>query len=134
VSADLILICRQCRFPIEGDAGYLRVTYADINKHQQQEQEYRARHPEGSAVSLEDFLLYPDPVHWLACHDPCEPEPGVDAYQIDAARFRTWRDVCGWTAHLMEKNWFAATDWDNLLRELAGETEATTVKVLARSA
>lgn len=133
MSADLALICQQCRFPIEGDTGYLRVTYADIHKYQRDEKAYRERHPEGEAVSLEDFLLGPDPIHWRAYHDKCEPEPDASAYQIDAAKLRTWQGLAHWTAHLMEKNWFASTDWDCLLREAAGDTEARTLRVLARA-
>jgi hypothetical protein len=33
----------------------------------------------------------------------------------------------------MEKNWFAATDWDCLLREAAGDSEPVTLRALARA-
>jgi hypothetical protein len=131
--SDLTLICGKCRFPIDGDTGYLRVTFAAIHEHRQAEREYRERNPEGSAVSMEEFLLGPEDVHWLAYHGKCEPEKDQDAYQIDAARLRTWQQLCHWTAHLMEKNWFALTDWDRLLREAAGDSEARTLRVLARA-
>lgn len=132
-AADLTLICRRCRFPIDGDTGCLRVTYAAIAQYRQQDREYRERHPEGSAVSLEDFLLGPDPVHWLAYHGKCEPVPDADAYQISAARLRTWQDLAHWTAHLMAKSWFGFTDWDVLLEQVAGGAEPTTLRVLARA-
>lgn len=122
MTADLALICRACAEPIEGDTGCLRVTFAALAERRQQEQEYAERHPEGSAFSITDFLLGPKPVHWLAYHDKCEPEPDLDAYQIDAVQLRTWRGFAKWTAHLMAKNWFAATDWNSLLLEAAGET------------
>lgn len=133
MTADLTLICRKCRFPIDGDTGYLRVTFADIHENRAQQRAYDERHPEGSAVSMEEFLLGPEDVHWRAYHDKCEPEKDRDAYQIDAARLRTWQHLCWWTAHLMEKNWFALTDWDCLLREAAGEGEAKTLRALPRA-
>lgn len=133
MTADLTLICHGCRFPIEGDTGALRVTFADIAKNRQQDAEWKASHAEGTAMDLAEFLLGPDHVHWRAYHDKCEPEPDLSAYQIDAAKLRTWRDLARWTAHLMSKNWFAATDWGVLLEQAAGDSEPTTLRVLARA-
>lgn len=134
MTADLTLICGTCGFPIAEDTGCLRVTMAEVRDHLRQYAEWRQAHPEGSAIDLAELLLAPDEIHWGAYHYACDPARGEDQYQIDAGRIATWRAVCHWTAHLMEKNWFAATDWDDLLRELAGDSPASTFRILERSA
>lgn len=133
MTADLALICHKCQFPVNGDSGYLRVLYADIHKHRDQERAYRQLHPEGEAVSIEDFLLGPEDIHWRAYHAACDPEIDQPCYAIDAERIQTWAQLCHWTAHLMEKTWFPATDWDCLLEQAAGDAEPTTLRVLARA-
>lgn len=134
MSAELTLICRKCSFPIAGDMGCLRVSFEAIREHARREREWKADHPAGSAVDINDFLLGPDEIRWEAYHDACDPAKGDDCYQIDAVQLTTWQGVCRWTAHLMDKNWFPSTDWDHLLRELAGEIPATTIRILERSA
>ena len=132
MNADLTLICHKCRLPIEGDTGYLRVTYPDLHKYREQEREYSERHPEGEAVSITEFLLGPEEIHWLPYHDKCEPEPDLDAYQIDAVQLQSWQCLARWTAHLMSKNWLPHTDWDELLREVSGESKVEQPRILVR--
>lgn len=130
MNADLVLICHLCRESIEGDTGALRVTFAELAEHRQREAEWKASHA-GELVDLTDMLLAPEDVHWRAYHDRCDPDFEQSSYQIDAMKLRTWRDLARWTAHLMGKNWFPFTDWDDLLREAAGEWRAVRIKVLA---
>ncbi|MFC8704910.1 hypothetical protein ACFUIV_22365 [Streptomyces anulatus] len=42
--------------------------------------------------------------------------PGEGAYDIPAAKTRSWEQLLDWTAHLMEKSWLSHTDWDDFLR------------------
>ena len=47
----------------------------------------------------------------------------------------TWAGLSRWTAHLMAKNWFPLSDWDEVLREAAGEsTESPRIVSRVRSA
>jgi hypothetical protein len=136
MNADLTLICGICIFPIGDGTGWLRVTFADIHKHREQRAEYdayRRDSGEPATLSMLEMLIGPEPIHWRAYHAKCEPEADQDAYQIDSERICTWRQLAHWTAHLMEKNWFADTDWDCLLREVAGDSPAETIQVLERA-
>lgn len=134
MTAELALICRGCKRPVDDEDGSLRVTYAAIEQYRKAEQQWQARNL-GMAVDLAELLTGPDEARWLAYHDRCDPEAGIGAYQIDAEHLSTWRDLARWTAHLMGKNWFAWTDWDELLREAAGVIPPVTIQVLdARSA
>ena len=130
--ADLTLVCQGCRQPIEGDTGCLRVTLADLDRFRRQEADYGSRHPAGEAVSIEEFLTAPDPVSWHSYHDRCDPEKDLDAYQIDAAKLSTWQGLARWTAHLMEKNWLGCTDWDEVLREVAGVSTSKHPRIAVR--
>ncbi|WP_329045622.1 hypothetical protein OG738_29145 [Amycolatopsis sp. NBC_01488] len=49
---------------------------------------------------------------WRITHDECEPGEG---YRIAVERIRTWPAYLRWTAHLMAEDWFAATDWRELV-------------------
>jgi len=97
---DLTLICETCRFPINGDTGCIYVVFADINRARR-----RVR----------------DEIHWRTSHYAHFTEGERDAYEISAERIASWRQLTWWTAHLMEKNWFPLSDWDELLRELVGD-------------
>jgi hypothetical protein len=130
---DLTLICHGCKFPVGDGDGWLRIMLSDIHVYRDAERAYRAVHPEGEAMSLAGLLLAPEPVHWRAYHAHCETEPQEGAYQIGSERVRTWAQFAHWTAHLMEKNWFQLTDWDCLLREVAGDSPAETIQVLERA-
>ncbi|MBO0813601.1 MAG: hypothetical protein J2P30_00370 [Actinobacteria bacterium] len=133
MNADLALICCACLLPIEGDTGFLAAAYPDIAKAKREHAEWEASHGDG-AISLEDFILPPEDIHWRAYHDRCNPDPDGSAYQIGSAELSTWRGLTRWTAHLMAKNWFALSDWDDLLREAAGESPATRIMVLGQVA
>ena len=131
MTAELALICRACRQPIEGDTGALRATYAAINSVRAAEAEWAERQGD-RAISITELMLAPEPVPWLPYHDRCDPEFESASYQIDSAQLSTWRHLARWTAHLMSKNWFPFSDWDELLREAAGEVPATRIQVLER--
>ena len=95
---NLTLICESCRFPINGDTGCIYTTFAEI------------RTPSESDV-----------IRWRTSHYAHFAEGVRDTYEISAERITTWRQLAWWTAHLMEKNWFPQSDWDDLLRELSGD-------------
>ncbi|MGW1643176.1 hypothetical protein [Streptomyces lavendulae] len=64
----------------------------------------------------DDIFGYPEKVRWQAHHARCDPAPGGGAYDIPAAKIRSWEQLLDWTAHLMEKSWLSHTDWDDCLR------------------
>lgn len=129
---DLTLICDDCGQPVVGDTGYLYVTYADIHAAREAAERRREVTKPGAPVNIMEFMLAGGPALWRVTHD--RHRPSDDAYYIDAVRFDSWRKVAHWTAHLMEKNWLQHTDWDYLLRELAGDIPAKRVRVTAREA
>ena len=93
---DLTLVCETCRFPIHGDAGCIYATFADMRRSS-------------------------DTIRWRTSHYAHFTEGERDTYEISSERISTWRELIWWTAHLMEKNWFPRSDWDDLLRELGGD-------------
>jgi hypothetical protein len=131
---DLTLICEICRFPIEGDTGAIYATFPDINAARAREREERHGAVEVSSIDIVDLLMEPGPIHWRTGHYAHPEVQEVDSYEIDAVRIATWPALAHWTAHLMEKNWFALSDWDDLLREVAGEIPSRRIRVAAKEA
>lgn len=52
---------------------------------------------------------------WHVTHDGCAPVMPSWAYAIPVERIATWPAFLHWTAHLMNKGWLAATDWDHFI-------------------
>jgi hypothetical protein len=130
--SDLTWLCDRCGQPVKPEDGGVRVTHAEILEHRRTEAAYDEAHAPGEAVELHEFLLVPPDIRWRPLHFRCDEERG-DAYCIDILFVGTYRGICKWTAHLMAKNWLELTDWDHLLREVAGEIPSTRV-VLAQAA
>ena len=99
MNAELVMFCGRCRAPVDGDTGFIGVRHAAL-----------ARAGTG-----------PGEVLWETLHHSCDPDPGNDCYAINAERIATSPALAWWTAHLMGKTWLALTDWDEVLREAAGE-------------
>lgn len=124
--SDLVLVCYGCKFPVGDGDGWLRVLYSDIREYTQRERAWNER-AKGHALSVENFLLGPDLVHWRAYHRQCDPDMSEDSYWISSERIRTWPQLVRWTAQLMEKNWFGSTDWSSLLMDAVGDAERALV-------
>jgi hypothetical protein len=107
VNAELDIMCPRCRHAIPRGRGCLWVSYAEI----------RGGIRESGGQTAEG----PDEITWKVHHDGCTAEPG-DAYSIEVVQISTWAGLSRWTAHLMAKTWFPLSDWDELLREAAGES------------
>jgi hypothetical protein len=130
VIPELDIICRKCKRPVHG--GCLWVSFDEIRTlpalHSDWEDQRAA-----SAVTLESLGDMPAEIAWKVHHDGCTPEL-EDAYSVEATQVSTWAALTSWTSHLMSKNWFAYSDWDEVLREAAGEsTEAPRIVARQRS-
>lgn len=110
---DLTLICELCGQTIPPETGCLYVLHSDINR-------------AGRDVAFE--------ASWRTGHFSHPVVKAASAYAIGASEFRNWAHVARWTGHLMTKDWFTHTDWDELMRELSGETTAKRVRVNAKAA
>jgi hypothetical protein len=106
---DLTLICETCRFPINGDSGCVYATFAEMR------------------TSAEE-------IRWRTSHYDCFAGGERDTYEISSERIATWRQFVWWTAHLMEKDWFPLSDWDDLMRELSGDEAPRRIRVAAGEA
>ena len=107
--SDLTLICETCRFPINGDTGCIYTTFAEMRTSS-------------------------DEIRWHTSHYAHFTEGVRDTYEISSERITTWRQFIWWTAHLMEKNWFPLSDWDDLLHEVSGEIPSRRILVVAGEA
>lgn len=56
--------------------------------------------------------------HWTPEHATCGPY-AVD-YGIAVEQIRDHADMLRWTSHLMDKRWFAASDWGTLIAQTVG--------------
>ena len=132
--SDLTLICETCGFPVTGNTGSIYARYAEINSRQEADLEWHEAHPPGEAVDIVELLTMPGDIRWRVGHDSCRTDRGEGCHEIDDDRIATWPALAKWTAHLMEKNWFSLSDWDDLLREVAGEIPSRRIRVAAREA
>lgn len=131
---DLTLICETCGFPVAGDSGSIYVLLGDVRDKQRADREWKQAHPPGTAIDIHEFLTMPGDIHWRTGHDKCRTDRDEGCYEIDDDQIATWPALARWTAHLMGKNWFPMSDWDDLLRELSGESPPQRIRVVAREA
>jgi len=120
---ELIMMCSACHKPIGDHEGWLWVDRSAVSAHGRAARAWREEHEDepGGAISFDvtAVLDYPKPVRWRAHHKDCDPEPDAASYTIESERLSTWADLAHWTAHLMAKQWVAATDWGKILEGVA---------------
>ena len=116
---ELIAVCDACREPVDGGDGYLHVSHAEIFAYEKARTEWEKANPPGQVMNLSDLLDHPSPARWKVHHRRCDPDPESSDYWIDVAQVSTWQGLIARTAHLLEKSWFAATDWQGLLQGVA---------------
>lgn len=70
-----------------------------------------------------DISSIPPAAHWTVKCVPClerdEEMEVCGLYEIELTRIASVPAVLHWTAHLMEKDWLAHTDWDELIALVA---------------
>lgn len=131
MNGELIMLCGTCRKPVEGDTGFIAVTYQDIREAQTAKADHDTRRA-WSAVTLEAVTVPLPGIAWKVLHDHCAA--ACEMYQVDSGQLRTFADLAWWTAHLMAKSWFPLTDWDEVLREASGRSASPSPRVSARLA
>jgi hypothetical protein len=60
----------------------------------------------------------PDPEHWWAIHQRCDPNIDMTNYFIRIDRISTLTEVMEWTCHLNGKRWQSNTDWFRLVKRI----------------
>ncbi|MDJ0340444.1 hypothetical protein QMK19_00015 [Streptomyces sp. H10-C2] len=100
---DLMAICDICMQPVGDGDGHVWADQEDANT---------AFYNADDGHSPLDFLgltTRADLVAWRTTHTIC----GLSdyAYKIEVERIRTWSAFLHWSAHLADKKWNAATDW-----------------------
>ncbi|MCK9496146.1 MAG: GIY-YIG nuclease family protein [Dehalococcoidia bacterium] len=96
---------------------FIELPRAEVDRHDAEMKEWEERYPpptsSWSPVPWERLANMPRPASWRTVHNECDPDPeGHSGYYIDGRNAATHEDLLYWTAHLMEKRWFAGTDWD----------------------
>lgn len=127
VEERIVWNCEVCGHPIEDVQGYLTVSYRDIRLHEEGWAEFKRRKSEeaGSSWVFYSVLELDEVPHraaWKALHRYCDPNPDSNDYWFDVERIRTYREVIGWTAHLMGKKWILHTTWNELLLDLGTDS------------
>jgi hypothetical protein len=130
---EITIICGSCGRPVAGDSGCLRVSHVAVMRHQLETTAWHEHHP-GDVHDMHDLLAMPDAVGWVAWHHGCRPEGSDDGYEISSGELATWADLARWTAHLMSKTWLEATDWQDILREAAGEIPSERIRATEKQA
>lgn len=129
---EITLICGTCHGPIEGDSGGLAVYFPDINEHRRLLTEWRQQHPE-PVPDVRDVRGFPEPLRWTPVHDKCVLAETADAYEIDAAALTSAGGFIEWSRQLRRKSWIGFTDWEQVLREAAGEIPSSRMLVSERA-
>jgi len=116
----LVWTCSTCCQPVANGRGYVCVDSNQAGlthaRHETVDFEYRKRQEaEGSLVPYPLDEVWDDPVPWAAYHHGCDPRPDSGDYWFAVERCRTLAEFLHWSAHLLEKRWFAHTDWRDLM-------------------
>lgn len=126
----LRLICDSCEKDVSGSKqAVIHVPYKDAMKARTEYDEkiwesvdQRKRGEFPKALNLSELLeSLPFEAHWEIHCDECNPHPDDDGgwcdgcYWIGLERCSTTERLLDWTAHLMGKDWFSATDWNDFI-------------------
>lgn len=120
---ELVWNCRECN-KVAND-GWLTLPSAEFHKAMDAvaaNKKFNETH-EGF-FTLEDLMELPDGGSWSVICRGCYTEDmeGVADYDIELGRIASYKDALDWTLHLMEKNWFPHTNWEQAIRSASAET------------
>lgn len=119
---ELIWDCRECK-KIAND-GWLTLPSVEFHKAMNALAAYKEFGTKNDGPStVADLMALPDGGTWsVICRD-CYTEDmeGMADYDIELDRISSHKDALDWTLHLMEKNWFPYTNWEEVLRSAIAE-------------
>lgn len=107
--------CAHCKEPL-GPHDYILVMDSESGGHPRRATPEEV--PFSEILDAVDLLSLkpPEPqVKFLACHQVCDPKPGIESYCIHAGRAETLEAWCGWVHHLHEKTWMGKYDLGRML-------------------
>lgn len=137
-SDDLTLICGTCHLPVGDYDGYLYVSVTaamDLFTAREERPRGPATPAQITGGDVIAFVQRRQDAAWRVTHNRCDTRPDfLDDYHIRPETIRTWQDLAYWSAHLFSKRWFRFTDWDGLMREVAGVSPAERIQVTRRAA
>ncbi len=110
----LTMHCDVCDEPVVGELGYITIDIEAVKEREREAVQRKIQNRRG--------VVYPQIIHaaerrrprlapWRIYHRGCDPNPDANSYEFDVYRCCTERDLLGWTAHLLEKEWLKHTDW-----------------------
>jgi hypothetical protein len=117
---DLTAVCDLCADVVSPRDGYLWVDLAEVSRVTQQVEAWEIEHPASEPMTGENLRTRPQVARWRVTHTSCEPGPRESRYDIELDRIVSFRDLAGWTLHLMQKPWLRHTDWDELAEAALG--------------
>lgn len=118
----IVWTCDVCHEPVHDGTGYIecdRYAAQEQRRHVERNEAPRAPRRESGASAIpasdiEPLALVP----WHAYHHGCDPHPESDTCWYDIERVNTLTKMLHRTGHLMEKRWFAYTDWRLITQSL----------------
>lgn len=125
---DITLLCLNCREPVRGKEGYVRLEDNKALEVGRQRAEWEAQRRNESSwkpIDMGELMDLPDEVPWLVYHRRCDPKPEAESdwdYWFWAERCSTYDELLDWIAHLSEKAWFAHTNLAEFLRRVVQDT------------
>lgn len=99
--------------------GWVWLRGAEVNKaYEAMEASTELNKRTGGVYSLAELMELPDGGKWSIICSDCYKEDmeRMNDYDIPIDRISTVNDVLDWTFHLMKKNWFEYTNWEELVR------------------
>lgn len=120
--------CEVCDQTIACGAGYIACHTSEaldrLSRWKEFSEDHRDRKTGWTAYCLADAPMIPS-ARWHVLHRICDPQPeSWDDYWIAVERAQTVEQLLSWTIHLAEKSWYSHTNWDDLIRKVAGKSLA----------
>jgi hypothetical protein len=119
---ELLWDCRECE-KIVND-GWLSLPSVEFHKALDAVSAYeKFGTKNGGSYTVAELMKLPDGGSWSVICRECYTEDmeGIADYDIALDRIGSYKDALDWTFHLMEKNWFPYTNWEETLRAAIAE-------------
>jgi hypothetical protein len=131
-------VCMSCRKDIPAGGGVVHIAHAEVHRIEKANAAAREARLarvvaegrtgiEAEIVSVEELIEEHQEARWQVHCDACNPHRFNGSlcdgcYWFAVERCVTWAQLVHWTAHLLEKDWVAATNWLDFIRITAERT------------